>query len=246
MALKEHFENSGQWLFRWRSYLPLIGLAVILAAFREYKYPMNSEKLDGLWEAFCLLISFSGLAVRLYTIGHTPKNTSGRNTKKQVADTLNTSGAYSLVRNPLYLGNFLMVLGIVLFVHLWWMTLIYTLAFWLYYERIIFAEETFLRNKFGETYLSWANRTPAIIPSFNHYKKPELPFSLRNVLRREYNGFFAVIACMFIFETFGEISINHELEFDWEWVVLVAIGFLTWLTLRSLKKYTELLNVEGR
>ena len=103
MALREHFEDSGHWLFRWRSYLPLVGLAVILLALREYEYPGHSETLDHLWEAVCLFVSFAGLAIRSYTIGHTPKGTSGRNTKHQVADRLNTTGAYSLVRNPLYL-----------------------------------------------------------------------------------------------------------------------------------------------
>ena len=105
MALREEFESSGNWLFRWRSYLPVAGLAIILLAFREYEYPGNSETLDHIWEVVCLLVSFFGLAIRAYTIGHAPGGTSGRNTKRQKADTLNTTGAYSLVRNPLYLGR---------------------------------------------------------------------------------------------------------------------------------------------
>lgn len=246
MALKEEFEQSGNWLFRWRSFLPLAGGVILLVAFREYKYPGNSEMLDHFWEGFCLFVSLLGLLIRAYTIGHTPKRTSGRNTKKQVADSLNTSGAYSMVRNPLYLGNFVMVLGVVLFAHLWWLTLIYTLVFWLYYERIIFAEETYLRGKFGEEYLSWANQTPIFIPKFKNYKKPDLPFSLKNVLRREYNGFFAVIICLFLSEVLGDLFLNHKLEFDWGWGVILAVGFVVWMILRTLKKRTTLLDVDGR
>ena len=149
MALKEDFENTGNWLFRWRSYLPLIMISIFLLALREYEYPGNSEYLDHLWEVFCLIVSFIGLGIRVFTVGHTPKGTSGRNTKGQVAETLNTSGTYSVVRNPLYLGNFFMGLGLAMFAHLWWLTLIYILTFWLYYERIIFTEEEYLRNKFG-------------------------------------------------------------------------------------------------
>jgi len=185
MALQEQFENSGQWLFRWRSYLPLAGIAMVLLALREYEYPGHSEKLDHIWEVICLCVSFFGLAIRSYTIGHTPKNTSGRNTKRQVADALNTTGIYSVVRNPLYLGNFFMFLGVALFPHLWWLTLIFVLAFWLYYERIIFAEEAYLRTKFGAEYLDWAERTPVFVPRFRNYQKSNLPFSLKNVLRRE-------------------------------------------------------------
>ena len=246
MALKEDFEHSGQWLFRWRSYLPLVGLAIILLALQEYEYPGHNETLDHLWEVVCLVVSLAGLAIRSYTIGHTPKGTSGRNTKHQVADILNTTGVYSLVRNPLYLGNFFMGLGVALFAHLWWLTMIYVLVFWLYYERIIFAEEAYLRDKFGAEYLTWADRTPVIIPSFRNYKKSILPFSFKNVLRREYNGFFAVIVCLFLFETLGELITKRRLEFDSGWIAALAVGFVVWLTLRTLKKRTRLLNVDGR
>lgn len=139
-----------------------------------------------------------------------------------------------------------MGLGIALFAYLWWLTLIYILAFWLYYERIIFAEEAYLRNKFGIDYLEWANKTPVFIPKISQYRKANLPFSLRNVLKREYNGFFAVIVTFFILETFGEIFAKGRLEFDLGWILLSGIGFIVWLTLRTLKKYTRILNVEGR
>ncbi|BFN38059.1 methyltransferase family protein [Fidelibacter multiformis] len=246
MALREEFENTGNWLFRWRSYLPLIVIAIFLLALREYEYPGHSEKLDHIWEVVCLLVSFLGLGIRIVTIGHTPRGTSGRNTKKQVAETLNTTGLYSVVRNPLYLGNFFMWLGIALFAHLWWLTLIYILVFWLYYERIIFAEEAYLRDKFGNEYLEWANKTPAFIPKLSQYRKANLPFSLRNVLRREYNGFFAVIVILFVLETVGEIFVKGRLEFDLGWIFLLGIGFVVWMVLRSLKKYTKVLYVEGR
>lgn len=246
MALREEFESTGNWLFRCRSYLPLAIIGMFLLALREYEYPGQSENLDHLWEAICLLVSFIGLGIRFFTIGHTPRGTSGRNTKKQVADTLNTTGIYSVTRNPLYLGNFIMGLGIAFFAHLWWLTLIYILVFWLYYERIIFAEEAYLRNKFGNEYLEWANKTPVFIPNVRQYKKASLPFSLKNVLRREYNGFFAVIVTFFILETFGEIFAEDRLEFDLGWILFLGIGSIVWLTLRTLKKYTRTLNVEGR
>ena len=246
MALQDEFERSGNWLFRWRSYLPLMMIGIFLLALRGYEYPGYNEHLDHLWELLCLLVSFFGLGIRILTVGHTPKGTSGRNTKKQVADTLNTKGIYSVVKNPLYLGNFFMGLGIALFAHMWWLTIIYILVFWLYYERIIFAEEAYLRNKYGDEYLEWANSTPAFLPKLSKYQKADLPFSLRNVLKREYNGFFAVIVVMFILETVGEIYAEGEFDFDFGWLLLLGIGITVWLVLRSLKKYTTLLHVDGR
>jgi protein-S-isoprenylcysteine O-methyltransferase Ste14 len=244
--LRKEFERTGNWLFRWRSYLPLVIISLFLFALHEYKYPGNSEKIDHLWEVFCLIISFFGLGIRILTIGYTPKRTSGRNTRKHVAETLNRKGMYSVVRNPLYLGNFFMGLGVALFSYLWWLIIIYILVFWLYYERIIFAEEAYLVDKFGNEYLEWANSTPVFIPKFSKYQKPDLPFSLRNVLKREYNSFFAVILVIFIFENVGEIYVKGKFDFDLGWLLLLGIGFTIWLVLRSLKKYTTVLHVDGR
>jgi protein-S-isoprenylcysteine O-methyltransferase Ste14 len=246
MALREEFEQTGNWLFRWRSYLPFIAIGVFLLALRDYEYPGHSEQLDHIWEAICLVISFFGLGIRIFTIGYTPSGTSGRNTKKQVAETLNTTGIYSIVRNPLYFGNFFMGLGIALFANLWWLTLIYILVFWLYYERIIFAEEAYLRNEFGQTYLDWADKTPVFIPRFSNYRKAALPFSFKNVLRREYNGFFAVVVVMLLLEVVGDIYYQGAFDFDIAWIILVVISFVLWIVLRSLKKYTSVLNIEGR
>lgn len=248
MLLKEHFENNGNWLFRWRSYLPLVVLGIFLLAMREYTKPGGNEFVETMWETFCLSVSLFGLAIRAFTIGHVPKNTSGRNTKKQVADVLNTTGPYSVVRNPLYLGNFFMGLGVALFAGFWWLALLYILIFWLYYERIIFAEEAFLTRKFGEEYVQWASKTPAIVPNFWLYNKSKMSFSLRNVFRREYNGFFAVIGVLFFLELIGDMFISRTLlvSVDAEWKILLGVGFAVWLVLRTIKKHTKILDVEGR
>ncbi len=246
MLLSQSFEKNGNWLFRWRSYLPLLLIGLFVVSLPSYRYPANSKGLDYFWEFFCLGISLLGLGIRIYTIGHTPKGTSGRNTKLQVADSLNTTGIYSMVRNPLYLGNFFAVLGIAMFPCLWWLAVIYVLVFWLYYERIIAAEEAYLHAKFGPIYLDWAQRTPAFIPSLRHYRPATLPFSLRMVLRREYNGLFAIGAIFFALEVSTDFVADHKLEADPVWGTVLAGTFVIWLVLRSLKKGTTLLNVEGR
>lgn len=136
MPMVEELETTGKWLFRWRSYLPLILIAIIVISANHFAYPLQSHFLDELWEVLCLLVGLFGLAIRAFTIGFVPRNTSGRNRVHQVADTLNTTGMYSIVRNPLYLGNFFMWLAIVLFLRTWWAPFIYALIFVLYYERI--------------------------------------------------------------------------------------------------------------
>ena len=246
MALIEEFEKSGTWLFRWRSYLPIALLGFFLLALQEYKYPGHDQYLEHFWEISCFIVIFLGLGIRIFTIGHAPRGTSDRNTKKQVAESLNTTGMYSIVRNPLYLGNYFAGLGVALLTHLWWLAVIYTLAHWLYYERIIFTEEAYLRKKFANKYMQWSNKTPVFIPKLRQYRKANIAFSLRNVLKREYSGFFAIIVAMFIVKTFREISSESKLDFDLGWVSLLGVGFIVWLTLRMTKKYTSLFDVKGR
>jgi protein-S-isoprenylcysteine O-methyltransferase Ste14 len=246
MALREEFESSGNWLFRWRSYLPLILITITLLALRDYRHIGSNILHNYIWDGFCLFVGLFGQWIRILTIGHTCKDTSGRNTALQVAGIVNTTGLYSTVRHPLYLGNFFMALGLALFTQQWWFVVIYTLSFWVYYERIMFAEESFLRNKFGDAYLEWANKTPAFIPNFKSYVKPDLPFSFRNVLKREYNGFFALIFLFYTFDIIRTYFADKKFVFDPIWTGMVIFSFMAWLTLRTLKKKTRLLHVDGR
>ncbi len=133
-----------------------------------------------------------------------------------------------------------------MFVRVWWLSLIYTLAFWLYYERIMLAEEAYLKNKFGEEYDRYLIRTPAFIPNFQLWKKPTLPFSLRNVLKREYYGLFGIIAAFTAVEFVGDYVVEGSIVLDPVWVAIFALGAFTFVTLRTLKKTTRLLHVEGR
>src|SRR3972149_8764716 len=157
MELREQIVKEGNWLFMYRgSLVPLLLIMLFLPAVRNFAYPGHSHRLNQLWEIGCLGISLLGLGVRIYTIGCTPRRTSSRNTTKQVSDVLNTTGMYSIVRHPLYLGNFLILLGISLFPRTWFLPILASLAFILCYERIIFCEEKFLESRFGEAFRVWA------------------------------------------------------------------------------------------
>ena len=119
MKLDDHFEKSGNWLFRWRSYLPLLLLGLSLASLREFKYPGGSHVWDLVWELFSSILGFLGVAIRAYAVGCAPQRTSGRNVREQVADSLNITGVYSILRHPLYLGNTLMWFSVALFAESW-------------------------------------------------------------------------------------------------------------------------------
>jgi protein-S-isoprenylcysteine O-methyltransferase Ste14 len=245
-VLRHTLEQQGNWLFRWRSFLPLVVLVPMVAAATKFHYLGGRHLWQEAWALFCMTISFCGLGIRALVVGYTPHGTSGRNTRKQVAESLNTDGIYSLCRNPLYLGNYVILLGAVMFFFNWWLVAVVTLAFWLYYERIIMAEEAFLREKFGGVYEDWALTTPAFVPRLRGWRKPPLRFSMRNVLRREYSGFFLIVTAFCGLEITEHVVLERRLALEPHWQAIFLVGLAIYLLLRSLKKYTHVLAVEGR
>jgi protein-S-isoprenylcysteine O-methyltransferase Ste14 len=248
MALREDMEKQGNWLFRWRSYLPLLTIPVFLIALRQARVLeyIFGDKATDYWEALSICISFLGLAIRCATVGFVPRGTSGRNTKSQSAESLNTSGMYSIVRNPLYTGNFVIFFGITLFIQLWWLALMAWVGFWLYYERIIFSEEEFLRKKFGALFIEWAKKTPMLLPKFKNWKKPELGFSLKTVIRREFSTFFSISTIFFLMELSTNLLRRGSFEIGRSWVIFFMISLIIYITCLILKKKTNKLNVTGR
>ena len=212
----------------------------------EYLERVLGNTVENIYEWFCILISVLGLVIRCLTVGYVIKGSSGINTKSQKARILNTTGMYSIIRHPLYFGNFIIFLGIILFPQVLWFTLIAFLAFWLYYERIMFAEEEFLKKEFGDIYLEWVKKTPAFIPKFKNWQQPTLPFSFKKVINREYSGFFAIIASFTFLDIAGDILTEGKLEFDLEWVIIFMISLIVYMTVLILKKKTYILDTKGR
>lgn len=253
MSLYDDMIKSGHTMFRLRSYLPLLILGPLLIAMRESVQIEDAvgDPIEDIWVFFCFFISMFGLFIRAYTVGHVPKGTSGRNTQSQRADDLNVTGLYSIVRNPLYLGNFIIILGVLLSIKVWWLVLLGALAFFIYMERIILAEEKFLAETYGTQYTDWRDNTPVILPNFKLWQKPELPFSLKTVLRREYPGLLAIGAAFYITEMITDVVFEGEGLIEWffediAWSIMMGTFLVIGLTLRYLKKHTNILKVEGR
>lgn len=250
MALKEEFEDQGNWLFKHRSFLPLFILVIGTLLFVRNKLFPESFILEQspylvYYEYFCLFISLLGLAIRVYTVGHTPQNTSGRNTEGQVAESLNTTGIYSTVRHPLYLGNFFMWMGPALLTGQFWFMIALVLFYWIYYERIMYAEEQFLTRSFGQPYLDWARTQPAFVPNFKNFVKPSLPFSWKKVLKKEKNGLAAVFIIFMAFDILGK-TLKHETDYNKFYIAACLVTVVMYLVLKFLKKRTAVLNEEGR
>ena len=116
MALVQTFEKQGNFLFKYRGQFPLILFFIAIPFIFLTDYSDITDANEKIYIIISVLLSSLGFLIRFYTIGTTPKGTSGRNTKEQVAEVLNSTGIYAIVRHPLYLGNYLVWIGIATFV----------------------------------------------------------------------------------------------------------------------------------
>jgi protein-S-isoprenylcysteine O-methyltransferase Ste14 len=129
-----------------------------------------------------LLILF-GLLIRAWAAGTLRKS-----------EQIITSGPYRYVRNPLYIGSFLLMLGFCLLLRDWlaiWIVLGPILALYLNKVR---QEERFLALSFPEDWAAYESRTPRFVPDLTSW--PSLAdFSFRQwTFNREYQALLASIA----------------------------------------------------
>lgn len=246
MLLGQSMRETGGNLFRWRSFvllvfLPLIVLAVLRAEPIERAL---GESWGGLYEDACVALVLLGLALRAFTVGFVPAKTSGRNTHGQVAATLNTSGMYSLTRNPLYLANVLIYMGVMLYTQDLLLSLAFAFFLCIYYERIILAEEAFLLERFGDAYAAWAAEVPVFLPRLHGWRQPDLPFSLRSVIRREYPTWFLSILCLGLIDIAAD-HVGHVQEVD-TWQPVLVVALVLYLAAHLLNRKTKLLRAPGR
>lgn len=252
MALLHSFEKSGNWLFKQRGVMPVFVFLACTPIFL-WTYPIDFivYSMPLVLKLFIVLVAVSvsvlGMAIRAYTIGTTPHGTSGRNTDKQLAKQLNTKGIYSVVRHPLYVGNYLMWLGLLIFIMDFPFLLATSLMFWLYYERIMYAEERYLEGEFGQQYLDWSMQVPAFIPKFRQFQKGDVPFHFRSVLRREYPGLMAITLCFTVVD-YLRTALFYGLHSFVDWIrpsgiICLHVAVLV-IVLRYLKHHSSLLASE--
>ena len=144
----------GNFLFRWRNTLFPVLMLALFVAFRP-GFPGVDR-----WVALAgLLIVFGGAALRWTVVGMEYIKRGGLQ-KKVYADTLVTGGMFSHCRNPLYVGNLMILLGTFIFHGSPWVIAIGTVYFVHAYIAIVAAEENFLRGKFGAQFDEYVASTP--------------------------------------------------------------------------------------
>jgi protein-S-isoprenylcysteine O-methyltransferase Ste14 len=182
MAPADTTVTIGTWLFKYRSYL-FVPLLVVLLVFTRPGATVGWGMI-ALADVLGLLVALCGYALRVAVIAYKKPGTSGRGTHLEVKE-LVTDGAYQICRNPLYLGNFLIWMGLV--VMRW--NLIFLAAivgfFAIAYYFIIRAEESYLSGTFGKAYDDFRKSVPAFFPRPGVFKKPDRPFNMYKVIKAE-------------------------------------------------------------
>lgn len=173
-------------LFNYRSYTPIpLLLAILLLA-----APTPFSLIGGF--ALALL----GEATRIWAVRHAggaTRTTSGVG----AGAALITHGPFAYVRNPLYLGNFLLSLGLCVMSWAWmpWMLFLFIALFGWQYWSIISLEEEHLQQRFGAQYTEYLRNVPRFVPRLTPYRKHDAqPMALARALKIEKNTLFSFTA----------------------------------------------------
>lgn len=199
-SYQDELALSGKRLFFVRgTYIYIvIAISTLIAFLQRDIGPFSTPALDRFWFWLSLAVAATGAGIRIVTSGFAALGTSGRAKVAAEAAELNTTGPYSLVRNPLYLGRILNFTGLAMLSGSLGFAAVVLLAAVLIYERISCYEEQYLRGRFAAEYPEWAARVPALFPRFHEWVKPKYPFWWKRMIWREQNKVFLLATALFL------------------------------------------------
>jgi len=164
----------------------------------------------------------AGAFIRLWANGYAIKN-----------DKLTTSGPYAFVRNPMYLGTFLIAIGFVIILKSEnpalerLIGIVFLLGLSFMYYRTIKGEQGMLLAKFNGVYQDYCQHVPAMVPCLVPYKRGEKwPFSMQRLLKsKEHKPVFWIFILLVIFQLKTRILIEHK-GFNQDSCFLVIIALI--------------------
>ncbi len=226
MSMKT-FTIFGNWIFHYRNFLfPLFYAALFIPSTAIFQG-------KGLALITGLIFILTGMLIRSITIGLVYIIRGGA--KRQIhADTLVTEGIYKVCRNPMYLGNILLIFGFGLFANSLLFILLFSPLFVLFYMAIIAAEENFLLKKFGQQFIDYKSQTNAILPKFKNISLAfeEQTFKWKNVIYKEYNSLFIYFTGILLILLYNEIIVLKTF-------LIIEIAFLIIYLLIKFLKYKK-------
>ena len=124
----------------------------------------QSLLVDNIKDCFGLVLILKGSFLRMSGRGH-------KKAHSKRSESLVTSGPYTLTRNPMYLGSFLLGCGFVLLVWPLWLLPVFAWLFYVRFNKQMIKEEEFLTKSFGETYKTYCRKVPRLFPKISKMLK---------------------------------------------------------------------------
>jgi len=231
----------GNFLFKYRNLVfPLLFVLLVLGT-----EPFLGNRQTEKWIYVTgFVIALSGQIIRALTIGLAYIVRGGRD-KKVYAKTLVKDGIFAHCRNPLYLGNILIVSGLGVVAD---STVFYFIGipfFVLSYMAIIKAEESYLSGKFGEEYREYCGRVNSLIPDLSGIRTTleSMTFNWRRLLVKEYGTTYAWITVMILLIVKNQyVHYGHEVSRPVLWIASSSFIAVTifYALVRYLKKTERL------
>jgi protein-S-isoprenylcysteine O-methyltransferase Ste14 len=187
-----------------------------------------------------LTVAIIGQLVRMLTIGLVYIIRGGR--KRPIyAKGLVTDGVFSHCRNPMYVGNILLIVGMSILSNSLFAVVIMIPLFMFIYQAITLAEEDFLRNNFGSGFDDYCSKVPRWLPKLKGIGKTirSNSFNLKKVFYKEYNTTY-----LWMFGATLLLAVNkYWFEEDFTMahdgkylLILIATLTLLYFTVRFFKK----------
>ncbi len=164
--------------------IALLVLVIMLTGIFYVSPQLHSgdEVIDFVLEFLGFICILKGTFLRMVARGHKKANS-------KESHSLVTSGVYSVIRNPMYFGTFMIGLGFTLILWPWWAVPIFVIVFYLRFKRQVRREEKFLLDSFGDQFRQYCEKTPRIFPSFDtmlHFN-PKKIFNLKETFSTKEN-----------------------------------------------------------
>jgi len=240
-ALRRPMIRLGHFFFRFRNIVSPV-ILITLGAITLPKLLCGDEFLDHLMDAGGIALVLAGQTLRAAVIGFAYIKRGGKN-KKIYADTLVQEGIFAHCRHPLYVGNILILMGLLVIHNSPWFYLVGVPFFLLLYLSLVLAEEDFLRRKFGRLYEDYCRRTPRFIPAFRGLGTTlkGMQFNWKKLIRKEYGTAFAwtsIVLVLIIWEDLVNLGFKEE-------VLEVTILACLWILVAAASVAARILKKRG-
>ncbi|WP_431322605.1 methyltransferase family protein [Rhizobium sp. YTU87027] len=205
--MKATMIGIGNFFFKYRNQaFPLIIVALFLMSPppTEIAGSVAAERVKDL---MALLVIFSGLALRASVIGYAYIKRGGLK-KRVYANDLVTEGMFGVCRNPLYVGNMLIYAGVFL-LHGNPVVAILGIALFLFiYQCIVYAEEAFLEDKFGDAYRAYCADVPRWLLRFSNFSTSTqgMVFNVKRVIAKDYSTVSAALLAVLLIEIYRVVG----------------------------------------